>query len=163
MSNSLNKYYVYAYYQFSRVFYIGKGCGTRFNNKTVRSVEFTDKINTNNWYRRKLVINLSEEDSYEIEELLIDMIGLDNLVNKVPGGTDKYKLGRNMKGKNNPRYGIKISDETKYKLKKSHDRRYEIKGIIFENSDDAALYFNRHRETILRWVKKGLYNSKIIK
>lgn len=174
-----NKFYVYAYCNNHGIFYIGKGTGTRIYNKTKRSSAFINKIKEGNWYYIKLADGLTEEDSYELEELVIETIGLDNLVNLVPGGMAKYKIGRNMQGSNNPRYGAKVLDSTKEKIKNSHlgkkasdDTKkkmglsrcfmYEIEGIIFNSGIEASRHFNVSQSTISRWTKNNYKQAKII-
>lgn len=174
-----NRFYVYAYYSNNIVFYIGKGTGTRIYNKTKRSEAFINKIKEGNWHYIKLAENLTEEDSYELEEIIIETIGLNNLVNIVPGGTEKYKLGRNMQGINNPRYGVYVSEITKEKISKSHVGKkmseeakknmslgrcfmYEIDGIVFNSGIEASKYFNVSQSTISRWTKNNYKQAKII-
>lgn len=174
-----NRFYVYAYYNNNAIFYVGKGTGTRIYNKTKRSEAFIDKIKEGNWYYVKLAKNLTEEDSYELEEIIIETIGVGNLVNIVPGGAEKYKLGRNMHGSNNPRYGVPVSETTKKKIGKSHVGKkasketkkkmslsrcfmYEIDGIVFNSGIEASKHFNVSPSTISRWAKNNYKQSKII-
>jgi hypothetical protein len=174
-----NRFYVYAYCNNKGIFYVGKGTGTRIYNKTKRSLAFINKISEGNWYYIKLAENLTEEDSYELEEIIVETIGLDKLVNIVPGGMDKYKLGRNMQGENNTRYGAIVSDVTKEKIRKAHLGKkaseetkikmglsrcfmYEVDGLIFNSGIEASKYFNVSPSTISRWVKNNYKQSKII-
>ena len=174
-----NRFYIYAYYSGNVIFYIGKGTGTRIYNKTVRCKAFINKIKEGNWHYIKLAENLTEEDSYELEEIIIETIGLNNLVNIVPGGLAKYKIGRNMQGINNPRYGIATSETTKEKISKSHLGKkasnntknkmslsrcfmYEIDDIIFDSGIEASKYFNVSQSTISRWAKNNYKQAKII-
>jgi hypothetical protein len=174
-----NRFYVYAYYSNNVVFYIGKGAGTRIYNKTNRCKTFINKIKESNWHYIKLAENLTEEDAYELEEIIIETIGLNNLVNIVPGGLAKYKIGRNMQGINNPRYGAPVSEITKEKISKAHLGKkvseeskkkmslsrcfmYEIDGMVFNSGIEASKYFNVSQSTISRWVKNNYKQSKII-
>lgn len=174
-----NKFYVYAYCNNNGIFYIGKGAGTRIYNKTNRCQAFVNKIKEGSWYYIKLAENLTEEDSYELEEIIVETIGLNNLVNIVPGGLAKYKIGRNMQGTNNPRYGITISENTKEKISKSHLGKkasnstknkmslsrcfmYEIDGVVFNSGIEASKHFNVSQSTISRWTKNNYKQAKII-
>jgi hypothetical protein len=161
-----NKFYVYAMYNTNGLFYIGKGTGTRIYNKTKRSKAFLKQVAVGGYYYRILANNLSEEDAYELEELAIDLYGLDNLVNMLPGGI-KSGSGRNMSGPANPRYGVKLnkkiknkiskarlgkkaSEEAKKNMSKGRCFKYKIEGIIFNSGIEAAKYFNVSQSTISR-------------
>lgn len=120
----MSKFYVYGLFEekediFDKCFYIGKGCGNRLNEHFFNDYKKGDnpykdrkinKIGKDNIYASKIRSNLSEEKAYELEEFLIDEIGLDNLTNLIPGGKGSPS------GEDNPMYGETRSDEVKKKL-----------------------------------------------
>lgn len=158
----MENFYIYGLFEpiqnsiLDNCFYIGKGSGNRVNehlNKDSRKGNnpYKDrkikklKENNNHPYARKIIKNLSENKAYELEEFLIEEVGLNNLTNLIPGGTglpsgENHPMhGVNRSGKNNPMYGKtyshteetkklignihrgkSISTETKRKMSKSH-------------------------------------------
>ena len=165
-------------YNSNGLFYIGKGAGTRIYNKTKRSKAFLKQVAIGGYYYRKLAGNLLENDAYELEHLIVETVGLDNLVNMQPGGINAGN-GRNMNGPANPRYGIFLSDETKKKISDSHlgkkaseeakakmskSRcfRYSVNGIVYDSGIEAAAALNVSQSTISRWAKNNINNAKII-
>jgi len=174
-----NKFYVYANYNKEGLFYVGKGTGTRIYNKTSRSKAFIKQANVGGYYYRILAGAISSEKAYELEELIIETIGLENLVNMLPGGINSG-AGRNMQGKSNPRYGIRLLEETKRKISEAHTGlkaseetkqkmsasrcfKYEILGKIFDSGIKAAIFYKVSPSTISRWAKNKINNTKIIK
>jgi len=166
-------------YNANGLFYIGKGTGTRIYNKTKRSKAFLKQAAIDGYYYNRLADNLLEEDAYELEHLAIELAGLGNLVNMVPGGIGGVGAGRNMEGPANPRYGVKVSDktkarisashigkkasgETRKKMSKSRCFRYKIDGLLFDSGILAAKYFNVSPSTISRWTKINYKQAKII-
>lgn len=174
-----NRFYVYAMYNKNGLFYIGKGTGTRIYNKTKRSKAFLKQVDVEGYYYRKLAVDLSESDAYDLENLIIETVGLNNLVNMLPGGIMSGS-GRNMSGLSNPRYGVKLSKETKIKIsearkglkatKETKEKMsisrcfmYEINGITYNSGIEASKALNVSQSTISRWAKNNINNSKIIK
>lgn len=173
-----NKFYVYGYYNNDdELFYVGKGSGTRVYNKTKRSKYFLE-ASKDGCYYKYFKKNISEEEAYELEEIIIYTYGLDKLANISPGGRYAYKLGRNMQCKNNPRYGCKLSYETKQKISRSHKNKplsldtklamskarcfeYEINGILYESGIAAAQALGVSQSTISRWAKNNINNTII--
>lgn len=77
-----NKYYVYVHRDTSgNIFYVGSGTGPRWRSTTNRSEKWHE-VSTSGYSSEKVWCDLVVTDAREIEELLIQLIGIDKLVNK---------------------------------------------------------------------------------
>ncbi len=137
-------------------FYIGKGKTTTVYNRMYRHLEFVKNRGidlTNNQYKFNLIKqilddnlepliikveeNLTEENAFNLEKLLIEIIGtrinlkgsLVNISNGGDGGDTftnnpnkeeiREKRRHLMAGSNNPRYGIKLEETPSHKAKEA--------------------------------------------
>jgi hypothetical protein len=117
-----NRFYIYCHVKKTdgKCFYIGKGCGFRYLQKTNRNPHWNNIVNKHGFESIILINNISEEKSFELESYFIKNIGLKNLSNnRIEQGTGgfshsketKLKISLNSKGK-------KRSQETINKMKK---------------------------------------------
>lgn len=102
-----NIFYVYVHRKNSdgKIFYIGKGKNKRHKSISGRNQHWKNTALKHGWYANIVQSKLSEEDSLELEEFMIETIGLDNICNK------NYFNG----GKS----GFKHTEESKEKMSKS--------------------------------------------
>jgi len=77
----MNDYYVYTHSDYNdNIFYIGKGTKNRASHKNGRSKEWFEK--TKNGYLIDIpYTNLTEEEALDLEAILIETHGIDNLIN----------------------------------------------------------------------------------
>jgi hypothetical protein len=89
-----DKHYVYLHFKAKShtIFYVGKGKDNRYKSKSGRNKHWFNTANKNGWYSKIIKSNISEKESLELEELLIDTIGLSNLCNQnyFNGGMSGY-------------------------------------------------------------------------
>lgn len=156
-------YCVYTHHNISdgAIFYVGKGLKKRPYNRSARSAEWIEKASQG--YTVSIFLNnIDGEISLEIEKLLINIIGIDNLVNKVLGGGGaagfkhsehtKMKMSERVFGKNNPmfgmygalnpNFGVPMSEERKQSLRKP---RPEVTGNLNGAANRNGYHFS-HRD-----------------
>jgi hypothetical protein len=130
----MNTFYIYCHRKKTdgKCFYIGKGKGYRYNQKTSRNKYWWNIVNKYGFESEILVNNISEDKAFELESYFCNQIGYDNLCNmreeKGWGGYShsdetKSKISNSHLGKEKPwvrdfRLGQKESEETKNKKKK---------------------------------------------
>jgi hypothetical protein len=140
----MDRFYVYSHIKKTdgKCFYIGKGTGNRAKSEKGRNEYWHRIVNKHGFESIILVNNISEEKAFELESLICEQIGYENLCNitkqkgrghskseetkqklSVPrpnsGGKGKPKPGAgNFNGDGRPK-GIPCSEETKQKLKVS--------------------------------------------
>jgi hypothetical protein len=133
-------FYVYLHRKKSddKIFYVGKGKGNRYRSKSGRNLHWKNTVKKYGYYSNIIQDSLSEIDSLELEEFLINLIGLENLCNKnyFNGGKSGFKhtleskekmskakkghipwnkgikcndSSLRMQGENNPMYGKKVT------------------------------------------------------
>ena len=75
-STSLNKFYVYCFFNcdWNEPFYIGKGSGNRYKNYNNRGKQISAILKNYNCESRIVFDNLTEEDAYEKEKALKEML-----------------------------------------------------------------------------------------
>lgn len=118
-----NIYFVYVHRKKSndKVFYVGKGKGNRYKSVSGRNNYWRNTANKHGWYYDIVYNNLLEEEALELEEFMIQEIGLDNLCNR-----NYYNGGQS---------GYTHSEESKLKMKSSMKGRTAWnKGIKDEKS-----------------------------
>jgi hypothetical protein len=98
-----NKFYIYCHRRLTdgKCFYIGKGYGFRYKQKTNRNPHWKNIVNKCGFEAVILINGLSEEKAFEFESYFIKSIGLKNLSNA------REEQGRG---------GFTHSEETKQKI-----------------------------------------------
>jgi hypothetical protein len=84
-----------------KIFYIGKGKNKRYKSTSGRNQHWKNVALKHGWNANIVQSELSEEDSLELEEFMIEIIGLDNVCNKnyFNGGKSGYKHTEESKSK----------------------------------------------------------------
>lgn len=122
--------------------------------------------------------NLTEDEAKNFEILLIQKLDcIKNGYNTSRGGDSgncieytpemRAKCSERFRGENNPRYGIKLDDETKRKISESlmgrkipeqtrggnpMARKVIYNGIVFGCIEDLANHLNKPKDTIQMWL-----------
>jgi hypothetical protein len=75
-----------------KIFYVGKGKNNRYRSVSGRNLHWKNTSSKHGWYSIIIQNNLIEEDALELEEFIIDTIGLNNLcnLNYFNGGRSGY-------------------------------------------------------------------------
>jgi len=110
-----NKYYVYVHRNKSGdIFYVGSGTGHRHRTSSNRS-ELWHKASVSGYSSEKVWCDLEVNDAREVEELLIELIGIDKLVNRhLPMKTialDKAVLNQFKYSENSPSGLVWVVDQ----------------------------------------------------
>lgn len=128
----MNDFYIYRHIRpdTGAVFYIGKGRGYRFSQKTSRNKHWKNIVNLSKTFESEIMISgLSEQESFhkEIEFIKIYRDAGYKLANKTNGGdgtsgvirSDEWKRKQSIarKGQVSNRKGCKLSPQTKEKLR----------------------------------------------
>lgn len=96
-----DKYYVYVHRKKDnyQIFYVGKGKDKRYLSKSGRNLHWKNTVLKHDYYAVKIQEFLSEAEALELEEFLIQEIGLSNLCNKnyFNGGQSGYTHSENSK------------------------------------------------------------------
>jgi len=96
-----DKYYVYLHRKKDthQIFYVGKGKDKRHLSRSGRNLHWKNTVLKHDYYSVKVQEFLSEENALELEEFLIQEIGLLNLCNKnyFNGGKSGYNHSENSK------------------------------------------------------------------
>ena len=103
------------------------GLGYKLQPKFYRAIK---KYGWNNFYHEIIASNLTEDEAKNFEILLIDKLDcIKNGYNVSRGGDSgncvvytkemRKQISKRTKGKNNPRYGVHLDQETKDKISKS--------------------------------------------
>lgn len=158
MSDKVNEdnFYVYLHRKKDndKIFYVGKGKNKRHKSVSGRNLHWKNTTLKHGWYSTIIQNKLTEEDALELEEFIIEVIGLKNLCNQnyFNGGRSGYthsleskqkmsnsKKGHipwnkgiecihsslRMQGQNNPMYGKK-----KIHKKESIDKIRKANGTL---------------------------------
>lgn len=80
--------YVYLHKKLTNdeIFYVGKGTNRRWKRTDERNEYWCRTASKYGWYAEKLMDNLSDDEAYELEELVCETIGYENLTNIAPAG-----------------------------------------------------------------------------
>ena len=122
-----NKFYVYSHYtaDTDEIFYVGKGCDNRCNQKTHRNKWWRSIVKAHGFVVKFIEKNLSEELAFELETFNIQKIGRRDLeagplVNTTDGGegTSGNKMSRETRDKmSEKKKGRHLSEDHKQKLR----------------------------------------------
>lgn len=177
----MNRYNVYAHYIEDTIFYIGKGTGKRYLSKHSRNKHWNNKVKKYGDFTAKILAdNLNESDAYELEELVVDTIGLDCLTNVCSGGGDAFAIPYDRNGENNPMYGKPHPNKGKKLPQNGHQKRLgtkhtaesikknllnqptrrevSIEGVRYDSMTQAERETGIPRRTIGRRINSGVYN-----
>ena len=142
----MNRFYVYAFLrEDGSPYYIGKGTGKRIYQNTNRR---GTKRPVNGGHAVKIKDNMTEEDAFSLEKVLIEFYGRES------DGGILHNFSKGGRGGNNN--GPKLTEEHKTNIGRSCRYRIKVKGIEFDSITDATLHFGVRRSTIWNWQQKGL-------
>ena len=175
----MTKYYVYFHFRAddSKLFYIGKGCRYRYKEKTSRS-EYWNRIESKHGLiAKKMFINLTEEEAFELEKKYI-AIYKDILCNHTDGGEgasgrklsqiSRKKISDSNKGKKLSKESIEKRNRTREERGISYSKRAieamskvnrkmtedQIDLIFSDNIKNLAQKFNVCESTIIKTRRK---------
>ena len=145
----INNFYVYCHRRKTdgKCFYIGKGTGNRFITSYSRNRHWYKIVEEYGYIAEILINNISEEKAFELESVICNKIGYENLINI-----------RKEKGWG----GYSHSKETIKKLSKPvHQYTRQGKLLkVWDSASLAALNLNKHTAAITeccRGIRKSAY------
>ena len=152
----------------NKVFYVGVGNMSRAYDENSRSKEWKENILECYFNVEIIAKNLSKEIAYKIEKSLIEMYGLNNLVNKTKGGSGalgyhhtletKIKIAKGQLGKKRSKEEIQKSIDKKIELY-SHTYRHIKTGEIFKGLKKACVYFNIPYNLEIQRIRRNSFNK----
>lgn len=176
----MNKYYVYEWFiiDTNEVFYVGKGKDKRAQNITQRNKFFKDMYNTHNCNFRIKIDNLTEEDAFKYETLLIkyykEYYPEYRLTNQTNGGEgtsgwhpdDELKNRQSKINKNrwkdenfrNKMMEIRNNENSVYKTDEFRNKISEL--VKGENNPNYKHYWTDEMKEKARQNKLGKYEGK---
>lgn len=168
----MNDYYVYGYIRLDNntYFYIGKGRNKRYMNRSNRSEEF-NYIVKNIPYTIQIIANyLSEDDAYNIEEMIIkDLVFNKGYSISIYGFRKNdicHLVNRSWGGSTN--FGYHHSDESRRKLSEAHNGKIlsdETKKKLSElNTGENHPNYGKHLSQVTRErISQSLKGKKFSK
>ncbi len=164
----MNDYYIYGYFRLDTdsYFYIGKGRNKRCLNISNRTEEFNDIVNNVPYKIEILCDNLSEDDAYYFEELIIKDLVFNKGYSISIYGWDKklfHLVNRSWGGRTN--YGYHHTEESKEKLSKAHTGKHlseETKRKLSEinTGEKHPQYGTKHSEETRKRISESLTGKK---
>lgn len=168
-------FYVYEWYNVdtNEVFYVGKGCGKRYQDKTHRNKLFLDYIEHNSVNSRIIAYFEDEDKAYEYEEYLTNHYREQgfcscNLIDGGYGGYSKiwtpemkeywskYNPMKEEKQKERMRQNNPMKNkEIALKNGKKHKRQVIINDMLYDGVKDAAEALQVSTDSIIQWCKQG--------
>lgn len=176
----MNNYYVYIHYRNDNLepFYVGKGKDKRAYVKCGRSIHWNRVVDKYGYHVVIQYNNLSEDDAFYMEKLLIESLGFKNLVNATYGGEGssgaifsdetKRKIGEKSKGRK-VMLGKKHSDESKEKMRKSRLGKAGLPGSLNPMArkvidlETSIIYDTIKEVSILFTIKYGTLKDSLRK
>jgi hypothetical protein len=140
-----NIFYVYIHRRLSdnKLFYVGKGKNKRHSSGCSRNDHWKNIASKHGWYSKILKKNLSEKEAYDLEEIIINRVGVDNLsnrnfYNKGQSGykhseKSKNKMSESKKGRTPWNKGLKMPEMSESR-KGINNPRYGAKTVHTENT-----------------------------
>ena len=124
------------------IFYVGKGSGNRAFSKKDRNVYWQRTAAKYGYYSEIIMDCLTDEEAFELEELVCETIGMNNLTNLAPPGLGGVG---GMKAWNKGTNGLSTGGAPKGNTNRKNT------GVLTE----FAKEHNISLRTIQRWSKKG--------
>lgn len=179
-----NNYYVYVHKiaDTGEIFYVGSGTGHRWRSTSNRS-ELWHKSTADGYSSEKIWCDLTVNDAREVEELLIELIGINNLINKhLPMKTivldetvlKQFKYSENSpsglvwtvnqpRGKYNHRIGCPAGSK---ESRNSQPHRWRVKPMGINKSIAVhrivwALHFPISEDKVIDHIDGNPWNNKI--
>ena len=124
-----------------QIFYVGKGTRYRLNSTNCRNKYWKSTANKYGFYSEKLIDNLTDDEAFELEELVCDVIGYDNLTNIAPAGLGGVgKMGS----------GVKLSATRKANISNAMKKLVldTSTGVFYSSATEAAIAYNINYRTL---------------
>lgn len=160
-----NIFYVYLHRKKDdqRIFYVGKGKGNRYKSISGRNLHWRNTVLKHGWHSEIVHQNLNENQALELEEFLIQVIGLENLCNKnyFNGGKSGYthslesknKMSKCKKGKTPWNKGVKC-EESSIRMKGDKNPCYGKKKI---HSNEVLFNLRKKNGTAVCDLETGVF------
>jgi hypothetical protein len=164
-----SNYYVYVHKKKNSdiIFYVGKGKLNRHKSLSGRNLHWKNTAKKNGWYSVIVKNNLVEEEALELEEFMIETIGLENLCNKnyFNGGKSgflhtiesKEKMSIAKKGKPSWNKG-KTCIETSIRMQGQNNPMY---GKTNNHTEEVRQKLREKNGTIVCDLQTGIFFNSI--
>jgi hypothetical protein len=160
----MDNYYIYIHQRndTGKCFYIGKGKGMRYKQKSGRNKYWNSIVNKVGFTPQILINGLTEDKSFKLEKELIKQVGIDNLANMTEGGEGTSGIGNNKGHKHSEEVRKIISEcrkkqifspETIKKMAEGKYKKVEIDGIKYNSLKEACLTLSINITTLCRRLK----------
>jgi hypothetical protein len=162
-----NKFYIYCHRKKTdgKCFYIGKGCGYRYNSSGGRNQHWWNIVNKHGFEPEILLNNLSEQKAFELESYFCTQIGYENLCNiRTENGWGGYTMSESTKEKLKHIFtGRTLSENTKQKISNSNTgktKTEEFKLNLSKKLKNHKCYSNPERNKKISDSLKNKPKSK---
>ena len=151
-----------------QVFYVGVGDRSRAYDEKNRSAEWKDKISECYFDVEILAKSLTKDLAFQIEKSMIEMYGMNNLINKTKGGLgasgyahtqeSKIKIAQGQLGKKRTTEEIIKSVSARRELYANSYKHIES-GLIFKGLKTACDYFKVNYKQEHQRIKRNSFNK----
>jgi hypothetical protein len=166
----MNKYLVYLHRDrcTNEIFYVGIGDRSRAYDEKNRSQKWKQRISDCYFDVEILAKNLPKNLAFKIEQNIVDLYGIDNLVNQTKGGAGTLGYRHTKESKLKIAFGqigIKKSQEQIRKVVESRVKLYSNKyrhietGQIFQGLKNACDHFNIDYKKEHQRIKRNSLNK----